>query len=39
MLNRAIGTPTQMMGEDSDHKFTSLADALIQAKNNMLKDE
>jgi len=39
MLNRAVGTPTQMMGEDSDNKFTSLADVLIKARNNMLKNE
>jgi len=39
MLNRAVGTPTQMMGEDSENKFTSLADVLIKARNNMLKNE
>lgn len=39
MLNRAVGTPTQMIGEDADHKFTSLAEVLIKARDNMLKNE
>jgi len=39
ILNRSIGTATQMMGEDADNKFTSLADVLIKARNNMLKNE
>jgi len=39
ILNRSIGTATQMLGEDADNKFTSFRDVLIKARDNMLKNE
>lgn len=39
MLDRTMGKPAQLIGEDSENRFGTFADAVLQARNNMLKDE
>lgn len=37
MLDRSVGKATQLLGEDPNNKFQTLADALLQARANMIK--